>query len=116
MHNLVVESSVLEIGPTGEGLMRNTDRSRVSQSSVANLHDLRSVCETNLPNEESSFSTGTVVYEPKRVDVNPRLEEGGGIRAGGERDRVAAGTVAVHGGGGWRTGGFGRDQGGECRE
>ena len=107
VHNLVVKRSVREIHPTREGLMRNTDRSGVSQSPFAAIYDLRPVCEANLPDEEPFFSTGTVVFDPKWVDETLGLEEGGRIHAGGERDGVVAGAVAIHGGGGWRTGGFG---------
>ena len=106
VHNLVVEQSVREIHPTREGLMRNTNRSGVSQSPFAAIYDLRPVCEANLPDEEPFFSTSTVVFDPKWVDETLGLEEEGRIRAGGERDRVAAGVVAIHGGGGWWTGGF----------
>ena len=107
VHDLVVEWPIREISPTREGLIRNVGRSGVSQNPLAAVYNLRSVCEANLSDEGPFFSTGTVVFYPKRVDANLGLEEGGGLGAGRERDRVAAGTVAVHGGGGWRTGGFG---------
>ena len=78
--------------------MRNVGRSGVSQNPLAVVYNLRSVCEANLSDEGPFFSTGTVVFYPKRVDANLG-QEGGGLGAGGERDRVAAGTVAVHRGG-----------------
>ena len=105
VHNLVVERSVREICPTREGLMRNTGRSRVFQSTLTAVHDLRSVSEANLPDEEPFFSTSTILFYPKRVGANLVFEQGGGTRTGGERDRVVVGAVVVHGGGGWRTGG-----------
>ena len=106
VYNLVVERSIREISPTREDLMRNISGSGVSQGPLAAVHDLRPVCEMNLPNEEPFFPAGTVVVNLQRVDANLGLEEGGGLRAGGERDRVVAGAIAVHGGSGWRTGGF----------
>ena len=86
--------------------MRNTDRSGVFQSPPAAVYDLQPVCEANLPDEEPFFPAGTVVFDPKRVDEALGLDEGGRIHAGGERNRVVAGAVAIHGGGGWWTGDF----------
>ena len=79
--------------------MRNISGSRVSQGPLAIVHDLRSVCETNLPDEEPFFPAGTVVVDLQSVDANLGLE-GGGLRAGEERDRVVAGAIAIHGGSG----------------
>ena len=80
----------------------NVGGSRDTQSPLAGMHDLESVCKTTVANNKLFFLTGAIVVDFQRVDMNLGLEEGSGIRAGGERNGVVAGAVAVHG---WAVGG-----------
>ena len=95
VHDLVIESSVREIH-----LTRRSDEKRWQESdppkSTAAVYCLRSVCETNQPDEESFFPVGAVAVGLERADASLGLEEGGGIYAGGERD-VVAGAIAWRG-------------------
>ena len=49
--------------------------------------------------EGCHFPTGAIAIGPERVDADPGLEERGGCRIVGERERVVARTVVAHGGG-----------------
>ena len=69
-----------------------------------------------MSDEDPFFPTAAVLVDLERVDANLGLEEGGGSCAVGEREGVVARAVVVHGGGGKRSGGLGRDQGGERRQ
>ena len=69
VHNLVIERSVREIRPTREHWMGNIDRSRVPQSRLATVHDIRSV-------------NSVVILDLERVYANLGLEEAGETCAG----------------------------------
>ena len=75
----------------------NVGGSRDTQSPLAGIHDLRSVCKTTVANNKLFFLTGAIVVDLQRVDTNLKLEEGSRIRVGGERNGVVAGAVAVYG-------------------
>ena len=95
--------------------MRNISGSRVSQGPLAIVHNLQSICETNLPDEEPFFPASTIIVDLQWVDANLGLK-GGGLRTGEERDRVVAGVIAIHRGSGQWTGGFRGDEGGEYHQ
>ena len=99
VHDLVIESSVREIHLTREGLMRSVGGSQIPQSPLQ-LYNLRSVYETNLPDEESFFPAGAVAVGLEWADASLGVEEGGwnlrwwGEGQGGCRSNCVAGTVS----------------------
>jgi len=100
IHGLMIERSVREIGPSGERVMRNVGRDRVSKSPLVTVNELRPIREAIMREEEPFFPTGAVLVDLERFDANLGLEEGGGSRAARRRDGVVPRTVIVHGGGG----------------
>ena len=46
--------------------MGNIGRSRVPQSRLATVHDVRSVNKTNMPDDELPFPTSTVILDLER--------------------------------------------------
>ena len=101
MDSLTIERSIREVGPNDELIIGNVGGSRVSQSPLAAVNDLRSIWKTSMPEEEPFFPTGSVLVDIERIDADLGLEEGGGRGAVGEGKMVVARAVVVHGGGGW---------------
>ena len=96
MDGLVMERSVREMRPSGERVMRDIGRGRVSQSPFVAVNELRPIRKTIMRKEEPLLPTGTVIVDLEGVDANLGLEERGGSRAARKCEGVVTRTVVVH--------------------
>ena len=96
-HSLAVERPVRKIRPNNKLVLGNIRGSRVSQSPLAAIHDLRSVCKASMPEEEPLFPTASVLVDLERINTDLGLEERGGGCAVGKRNSGVSRAIVVHG-------------------